>query len=138
MILLGSEDANLSISCINSGVDATTGTIQLKGSFTNTQERLVPGQFVKVILKLAEEPNAIAVPSEAVQTGQKGQYVYVVKAGQTVELRPVKAGETVGNETAIEQGLKPKEQVVIDGQFNLVPGTPVEVKTTAQSQGNNS
>lgn len=120
---------------VDSGVDNTTGTIQLKGSFANTQERLTPGQFVKVVLKLAE-PNAIAVPNQAVQTGQNGQFVYVVNQ-QTVELRPVKVGNTVGNETAIKQGLKPGEQVVTDGQFNLVPGAKVEVKAAAQPQANN-
>lgn len=71
------------------------------------------------------------------QTGQNGQFVYVVKPGRTVELRPVKVGDTVGNETAIKQGLKHGEQVVTDGQFNLVPGANVEIKA-AQPQANNS
>lgn len=113
---------------VDSTVDTTTGTIKLKGAFANSQERLSPGQFVNVALKLSEEPNAIAVPSASVQMGQKGQYVFVVKSDQTVEVRPVKIGNAVGSETVIKEGLKPGEQVVIDGQFNLVPGAKVEVK----------
>jgi len=113
---------------VDSTVDTTTGTIKLKGTFANSQERLSPGQFVNVALKLSEEPNAIAVPSASVQTGQKGQYVFVVKSDQTVEVRPVKTGNAVGNETVIKEGLKAGEQVVTDGQFNLVPGAKVELK----------
>jgi multidrug efflux system membrane fusion protein len=113
---------------VDSGVDATTGTIQLKATFSNNRERLTPGQFLNIVMKLAEEPNAIAVPSVAVQAGQKGQYVFVVKPDKTVEVRPVKTGNTVGSETVIKQGLKPGEQVVTDGQFNLVPNAKVEVK----------
>jgi len=116
------------LTLMDSGVDDKTGTITLKATFANNQERLTPGQFVNVVLKLAEEPNAIAVPSQAVKTGQKGQFVYVVKPDKTVELRTVTVGNTVGNETVIKQGLKPSEKVVTDGQFNLVPGAQVEVK----------
>jgi len=126
------------LSFVDSGVDTTTGTIQLKGSFANTQEQLSLGQFVNVVLKLAEEPNAIAVPTQAVQAGQQGQFVYVVKPDRTVEFRPVVTGSAVGNETAIKRGLQPGEQVVTDGQFNLVPGAKVEVKATTNTQGNNS
>lgn len=113
---------------VDSGVDTKTGTIQLKATFANAQERLTPGQFLNVVLKLAEEPNAIAVPSVAVQTGQKGQYVFVVKPDKTVEVRSVRVGNTVGSETVIQQGLKTGEQVVTDGQFNLVPNAKVDVK----------
>jgi multidrug efflux system membrane fusion protein len=113
---------------VDSGVDSQTGQIQLKATFANTQERLTPGQFVRVVLKLAEEPNAIAVPSVAVQMGQQGRYVFVVKPDKTVEVRPVTVGNTVGSETVVKQGLKPGEQVVTDGQFNLVPGASVDVK----------
>lgn len=121
---------------IDSGVDTTTGTVQLKGSFANNSQCLVPGEFVNIVLKLAEEKNAwakhpvrvIAIPSVAVQMGQKGQYVFVVKPDKTVEVRQVVAANTVGNETVIKQGLKPGEQVVSDGQFNLVPNAKVEVK----------
>ena len=116
------------ITFVDSGVDTTTGTIQLKGTFTNTRDRLSPGQFVNVVLKLAQEDNAIVVPTVAVQTGQKGQFIFVVKSDNTVELRPIQVGNTVGNETAIKEGLKPGEKVVIDGQFNLIPGAKIEEK----------
>lgn len=120
---------------IDSGVDPKTGTIMVGGTFQNAQERLTPGQFVNVVLRLAQEPNAIAVPSQAVQVGQNGQFVYVVKPDKTVELRTVSVGNTVGSETVIKQGLKPGEQVVTDGQFNLVPGAKVEVKPGVQTKG---
>ena len=113
---------------IDSVVDATTGTIQLKATLANLDDRLAPGQRVDVILKLAEEPNTIAVPSQALQTGQKGQFVYVVKSDNTVEVRPVKVGNTVGNDVAIANGLEVGEKVVIDGQFALSPNAQVEVR----------
>ncbi len=113
---------------VDSGVDPTTGTIQLKAQFQNADGRLTPGQFVNVVLNLTEEPNAIVVPSPAIQTGQKGAFVYVVKPNQTVEMRPVVTGDSVNNQTVIRQGLNPGEQVVTDGQFNLVPGAKVKEK----------
>ncbi|MEH2454806.1 efflux RND transporter periplasmic adaptor subunit [Nostoc sp.] len=113
---------------VDSGVNTQTGTIQLKGTFANADERLFPGQFVNVVLKLSEEPNAITVPSQAVQSGQQGQFVYVVKPDKTAEMRLITVGDTVKNETVIKQGLKSGEQVVTDGQFNLVAGAIVQVK----------
>ncbi|MBN4000649.1 MAG: efflux RND transporter periplasmic adaptor subunit [Nostoc sp. LPT] len=120
---------------VDSGVNTQTGTIQLKGTFANADERLFPGQFVNVVLKLSEEPNAITVPSQGVQSGQQGQFVYVVKPDKTAEMRLITVGDTVGNETVIKQGLKPGEQVVTDGQFNLVPGATVQVKPEVGSRG---
>ncbi|MEH2393280.1 MAG: efflux RND transporter periplasmic adaptor subunit [Nostoc sp.] len=119
---------------VDSGVNTQTGTIQLKGTFANADERLFPGQFVNVVLKLSEEPNAITVPSQAVQSGQQGQFVYVVKPDKTAEMRPISVGDTVKNETVIKQGLKSGEQVVIDGQFNLVAGAIVQVKPEVGSK----
>lgn len=113
---------------VDSGLNTQTGTIQLKATFANTEDRLVPGQFVNVVLKLTEEPNVITVPSQAVQSGQQGQFVFVVKPDKTAQMRPVTVGDTIGNETAITQGLQAGEQIVIDGQFNLVPGAAVQVK----------
>ncbi len=119
---------------VDSGVNTQTGTIQLKGTFANADERLFPGQFVNVVLKLSEEPNAITVPSQAVQSGQQGQFVYVVKPDKTAEMRPISVGDTVKNETVITQGLKSGEQVVTDGQFNLVAGAIVQVKPEVGSK----
>ncbi|WP_272937117.1 efflux RND transporter periplasmic adaptor subunit [Scytonema sp. HK-05] len=113
---------------VDNTLDTTTRTIQLKATFSNTQGQLSSGEFVDVVLKLAQLSNAIVVPSQALQTGQNGQYVYVVKSDKTVAARPVKAGDTLGNETVINQGLQPGEQVVTDGQFNLAPGVSVAIK----------
>ena len=117
---------------INNAVDSTTGTIELKGSFQNSDNRLWPGQFVNVVLKLTSQPEAVVVPSQAVQTGQSGFYAFVVKPDLTAELRPVVPGDTVGTETVIENGLSPGERVVTDGQLRLYPGAKIEVKTAPQ------
>jgi multidrug efflux system membrane fusion protein len=116
---------------IDSAVDTTTGTIQLKASFANLEGRLTPGQFVNVVLKLTEQQNAIVVPTSAVQAGQKGSFVYVVKADNTVDVRQVATGEAVSNQTVIQKGLQPGDRVVTDGQFNLTPGATVQEKKEA-------
>jgi multidrug efflux system membrane fusion protein len=118
------------ITFIDNIVDSNTGTIRLKGTFTNHERKLWPGQFVNVVLTLTTEPNAIVVPSQAVQTGQKGQYVFVVKPDFTVESRSVEAGRTLNGETVIQKGLHADEKVVTDGQLRLYPGAPVEIKTS--------
>ena len=116
------------LSFIDSGLDTSTGTIQLKSTFANTSGRLSPGQFVNLVVRLTQEPNAIVVPTTAVQTGQKGQFVYVLNsADKTVDMRPVVVGNAVNNETVITQGLKEGEQVVTDGQFNLRPKAKVQI-----------
>ncbi|WP_256973257.1 efflux RND transporter periplasmic adaptor subunit [Nostoc sp. T09] len=119
---------------VDSGVDPTTGTIQLKSSFANADGRLSPGQFVNVVVRLTQEPNAIVVPTPAIQTGQQGQFVYVLNpADQTVDMRSVVVGNAVGNESVIQQGLKEGEQVVTDGQFNLRPKAKVQIKQAVGS-----
>jgi multidrug efflux system membrane fusion protein len=85
---------------------------------------------VNVVLTLTTEPNAIVVPSQAIQTGQEGQYVFVVKQDLTVESRPVVAGRAVDSETVIQKGLSRDEKVVTDGQLRLYPGAKVEVKSS--------
>src|SRR3990172_8691122 len=116
------------LSFIDNAVDVSTGTIRLKGTFANEEKLLWPGQFVNVTLTLATLSNALVVPSQAVQSGQNGQYVFVVKPDLTVEYRPVSIGSSVRNEIIIEQGLKTGEIVVTDGQLRLIPGARVEVK----------
>jgi membrane fusion protein, multidrug efflux system len=118
------------VSFVNNTVDTTTGTILLKGTFANPEKRLWPGQFVNVVLTLTSMPNAVVAPSQAVQTGQQGQYAFVVKDDHTVDLRPVVSGLTVGGETVIEKGLQPGETVVTDGQLMLFPGARVEIKSS--------
>jgi multidrug efflux system membrane fusion protein len=117
---------------VDNTVDNTTGTIRLKGTFANTERRLWPGQFANVVLRLTSRPNAVVVPSQAVQTGQAGQYVFVIKPDLTAESRPVVSGSTVGGETVIEKGLQPGETVVTDGQLRLAPGMKVEVKKSSE------
>jgi len=118
------------ITFIDNAVDSNTGTIRLKGTFANREKKLWPGQFVNVVLTLTTEPNAIVVPSQAIQTGQEGQYVFVVKQDLTVESRPVVAGRAVKNETVVQKGLHADEKVVTDGQLRLYPGAKVEIKTS--------
>jgi multidrug efflux system membrane fusion protein len=113
---------------IDNTVDQATGTILLKGTFANRQRRLWPGQFVDVVLRLAVQPDAVVVPSPAIQTGQQGQYVFVIKPDLTVEVRTVVVNRTLNNESIIDKGLKAGEQVVTDGQLQLVPGAKVEIK----------
>jgi membrane fusion protein, multidrug efflux system len=119
---------------IDNAVDLTTGTIKLKGTFANKGKRLWPGQFVNAVLTLTSQPDAIVVPSQAIQAGQKGHYVFVIKNDLTVEDRPVIAGRTLQNETIIEKGLQAGETVVTDGQLRLVPGAKVDVKNKGESK----
>lgn len=112
---------------VNKTVDPTTGTIQLKATFLNPDNALWPGQFVDVALTLTTE-QATVVPAQAVQAGQKGTFVFVVKPDLTVESRPVKVGRRLGGELVVDQGLAGGERVVTDGQLRLVPGTRVEIK----------
>ncbi len=119
------------LSFVDNSVDPTTGTILLKATFPNTDGRLWPGQFVQIALQLDELTNAVVIPSQAVQTGQNGQFVFIVKTDKTVEARPVKPGVTVNGETSILSGLSLGETVVTDGQLRLAPGVAVSDKTSA-------
>ena len=112
-------------------IDPTTGTISLKAIFDNADERLWPGEFVNVSTTLRTDPDAIVVPASAVQVGQTGSFVYIVKGDNTVEFRPVTVARTIGNETVIAKGLNGDERVVTDGQLRLTNGTRVEVRTSS-------
>src|SRR6266571_4361907 len=112
---------------VNNAVDQTTATIQLKATFSNTDNALWPGQFLDVVLTFTSR-TAIVVPSQAIQPGQQGPFVFVVKPDATVESRPVAPGTRLGAETIIEQGLRAGERVVTDGQLRLVPGAKVEIR----------
>jgi membrane fusion protein, multidrug efflux system len=118
---------------VDNAVDSTTGTIKLKGTFANSDLRLWPGEFLNVVLRLSARPNATVVPSQAVQTGQSGEYVFVVTPDKTAEMRPVKTGQTIGGDTVIESGLQPGETVVTDGQLRLAPKMKVEVKAPTEN-----
>lgn len=119
---------------IDNAVDRTTGTIKLKGTFKNLDRRLWPGQFVDVILTLTLERDRVIVPSQTVQTGQQGQYVYVIKDDMTVEFRVVMPGRTYQTWTIIDKGVAAGEKVVTDGQLRLVPGAKVEIKNPEEKK----
>jgi len=126
------------LSFINNAVDSNTGTIQLKGTFPNRDRRLWPGQFVNVVLDLTVQRNATVVPSQAVQTGEQGQYVYVVKADHTADLRPVSVGNSLAGLTVVDKGLNPGETVVTNGQLRLYPGAKVSFKSGSASKQESS
>jgi multidrug efflux system membrane fusion protein len=121
----GAAPVTGSLSFIDNAVDTTTDTIRLKGTFANATHELWPGQFARVSLRLTTVPHAIVVPSQAVQTGQDGQYVFVVKADSTVEQRPVVTAQQVDQDTVIQKGLAPGEVVVTEGHLRLEPGSHV-------------
>ena len=119
---------------LNNTVDSTTGTIQLIGDFENTRGRLFPGQFVNTTLTLAQQPNATVVPSQAVQNGPNGQFVFVVKPDNSVENVPVTTASSINGLTVVQSGLQPGQSVVLDGQANLVSGSKIRNKTAADSE----
>jgi multidrug efflux system membrane fusion protein len=123
---------------VDNSVDTTTGTIQLKGTFPNEDNILWPGQFVQVTLNLSEIEHAVVVPSQAIQTGQNGDYVYVVKPDLTVALRRVTTGQTGAGETVVTSGLQAGETVVTDGQLLLEDGSPVSLKNPAAPASTNA
>ena len=118
---------------VDNTVDTTTGTIRLKATFANKDEALWPGAFVDVTLILGEQQGAVVAPAEAVQRGQNGEYVFVVKSDHTVESRPVTVSRADQREAVIEKGLSAGETVVTDGQLRLQQGTKVEIKGEAGS-----
>lgn len=110
---------------LENAVDTSTGTVRMKASFLNAN-RLWPGQYVDVTLNLAEEPNALVIPSQAVQSGQKGDYVFVAQQNKA-QLRPVIVSRVVNDKAVIASGLRAGEMVVTDGQFQLAPGAPIRL-----------
>lgn len=120
--------ANGTLSFIDNTVDPATGTIKLKGEFANTDRRLWPGQFVNVTLVLHTQPNAVVVPTQAIQNGQQGQFVFVIKSDMSVETRPITVNRTSGGQAIVDAGLAVGERVVTDGQLRLVPGSKVSIK----------
>jgi multidrug efflux system membrane fusion protein len=113
---------------LNNTVDTATGTFLVKATYDNPEKRLWPGLFVKVTVHLTTQPQAVAAPSQALQTGQQGQFVYVVKEDLTVEARPVEVDRPFDGDVIIRKGLAPGERVVTSGQLRLVPGARVNIK----------
>jgi multidrug efflux system membrane fusion protein len=120
------QPASGKLTFVDNAVDPSTDTIKLKATFDNTDRALWPGQYARVSVRLTTLPNAIVVPAQAVQTGQDGQFVFVVKADSTVEQRNVTTGDTVGQDTVIAKGLEPGETIVVEGQLRLEPGTKIQ------------
>ena len=129
----GGRTVTGSLAVIDNTVDAATGTIHLKATFDNRDGMLWPGQFVNVALTLDTLRDATVVPTEAIQAGREGQVVFVVKPGNTVEIRPVTLGPALGGKTVIEKGLALGETVVTDGQMALFPGAPVHIVEAAKT-----
>jgi membrane fusion protein, multidrug efflux system len=120
--------ASAALTFIDNAVDTTTGTIKLKGTFENRDKRLWPGQFVNVALTLSVLRKTVVAPTAALQTGQNGLYVFVVKPDMTVESRPITVKMSINDDSVIDKGLSAGEKVVTDGQLSLTPGAKVEYK----------
>lgn len=118
------------ISFLDNAVNAATGTIRLKGVFANADRKLWPGQFVDVVMTLGVRRDAVVVPTQAVQVGQQGQHVYVVKPDKTAEMRPVTVAAEQAGESIIEKGVAPGETVVVSGQLRLTPGAKVDLPSS--------
>jgi multidrug efflux system membrane fusion protein len=130
----GDQDLAAPVDFISNQVAATSGTIELRASFLNTDLALVPGQLVDVVVQLASLPNAIVVPREAVNLGPTGPYVYVVDPDEHVaQMRPIKIAFDDGVNAAIVGDVHDGDQVIVDGQLRVIPGG----KVTIPGQGGN-
>ncbi len=116
------------VSYLENAINSESGTFSVKATFANQNETLWPGQFVNVVVQLRVEPNALVIPSQAVQQGQNGAYVFVIKPDDTVDLRPVTVDRSIGDQTVIASGVTAGERVVTDGQMRLTPGAKVDVQ----------
>lgn len=130
-LIPGEEDRPLrgDLTFVDNAVDQETGTIRLKATFPNSERRLWPGLFVKVRLTLATKTAAVVVPTPAIQEGQSGSFVFVVRKDLTAEARPVVVDGEANGETVVSRGIEPGETVVTDGQLRVVPGAKVETKS---------
>jgi len=124
----GTATENGRLSFVDNTVDAMTGTIALKASFANDRGVLWPGQYVNATMTVADRPTAVVVPAQAVQTGQSGQFVYVVRSDNGVELRPVSIAQQVEEDAIVDRGVAAGETVVTDGQMNLTAKSKVSIK----------
>lgn len=116
---------------VDNAVDPSTGTIKLRARFANKENALWPGQFVGVSVRLFEQPDAIVIPSTAVQTGPQGQYVYVIGQDMLADVRKIEVQRTEGDHTIVARGLVKGEQVVTRGQLRLGPKTRVQINKSA-------
>lgn len=123
------------LSFIDSSVDTSTGTIDLRATFDNHDDALWPGEFVDAAVTLRVQPDALVIPQQAVETGQDGLYVFVVDASNIAHLRPIKVDRTIDNEDVIASGLKAGERVVVEGQLRLGDGAKVVERAAAAHAG---
>ncbi|MEY2556194.1 MAG: rane fusion protein multidrug efflux system [Verrucomicrobiota bacterium] len=121
-----------SLAVVDNEIDQTTGTMKLKATFPNSDLKLWPGKFVNARLILTTRKDATVIPSAVVQRGPQGTYAYVIKPDKTAEMRSIKVGQTEANVAIVEDGLKPGEDVVVDGQYKLQPGAHVQISTPQQ------
>jgi multidrug efflux system membrane fusion protein len=116
---------------LDNAVQNGTGTVNLRATMSNPDHHFWPGQFVDVKLILNTEKNAVLIPNQATQISQRGAFVYVVKADDTAELRPIKLGQRQGDEIVVIEGLAADERVVLAGQMLVRPGGKVRVDTNS-------
>ncbi|HJS98775.1 MAG TPA: efflux RND transporter periplasmic adaptor subunit [Terriglobales bacterium] len=118
------------LSFIDNAVDQTTGTIKLMGTFRNQSRKLWPGQFFNVRLVLGIDPHAVVVPASAVQNGENGKYIYVVKSDGTAVMQPVTSSRTYRQLAVVDKGIQAGERVIVDGQYRVIPNSKVQVVRT--------
>jgi len=127
------------LAVVDNEIDQATGTIKLKATFPNEDLKLWPGKFVNARLILTTKKGATVIPASVVQRGPQGTYAYVIKPDKTAEMRAIKVAQTENNQTVVDDGLKPGEDVVVDGQYKLQPGAHVEMTSpAAQTADQNS
>jgi multidrug efflux system membrane fusion protein len=112
---------------VDNQIDPTTGTMKLKANFPNQSLKLWPGQFVNSRLLVSTRKDGLVVPASVIQRGPNGSYAYVIKQDKTAEMRPVQVAQIDGGLALIDNGLQEGEQVVVDGQYKLQPGSPVQI-----------
>lgn len=126
------------VTFVDNTVDSTTGTVKIKAEFDNADSALWPGKYVDVNLTLTTLKNAVTVPSQAVQMGQSGQFVWVIKDGKTAHMQPVKIGPAVNGVTAISYGIAVGDSVVTDGQIQLGEGSKVQIVDPSKIESDSS
>jgi multidrug efflux system membrane fusion protein len=126
------------IAFFDNTIDSTSGTINVRSTFDNADQRLWPGQFVNVSVQVRTDPTALVIPPAAVQVGQNGTYVFVIKDDNTAEARNVTVDRTVRGASVVSKGLQPGDKVVIDGQLRLNDGTRVQIVSDNQKTGDAS
>jgi membrane fusion protein, multidrug efflux system len=126
------DDGTLAV--VDNQIDTTTGTMKLKASFPNKDLKLWPGEFVNSRLLVQTRHNGLVVPASVVQRGPNGAYAYVITPNKTAEMRPVQVGQIDGGQALIDDGLQEGEQVVVDGQYRLQPGAPVQITSPIRAK----